>query len=34
MGDQAEARPDEILIYRVLHGAQEWVDLLSDAPDA
>lgn len=25
-----EPRPDEILIYRVLHGARNWEELLSD----
>ncbi len=25
-----EPRPDEIVIYRVLHGARKWEDLLSD----
>jgi toxin ParE1/3/4 len=28
-----EPRPDEILIYRVLHGARKWEDLLSEKPD-
>jgi plasmid stabilization system protein ParE len=25
-----EPRPDEILIYRVLHGARKWEDLISE----
>jgi toxin ParE1/3/4 len=25
-----EPRPDEILIYRVLHGARRWEDLISE----
>ena len=29
-----EPRPDEILIYRVLHGARKWEDLLSAEDDA
>lgn len=28
-----EPRPDEILIYRVLHGARNWEDLLSGQQD-
>jgi toxin ParE1/3/4 len=28
-----EPRPDDIQIYRVLHGARKWEDLLSDPPD-
>jgi toxin ParE1/3/4 len=29
-----EPRTNEILIYRVLHGARKWEDLLSEEPDA
>lgn len=28
-----EPRPDEVLIYRVLHGARQWEDLLSAEQD-
>jgi toxin ParE1/3/4 len=28
-----EPRPNEILIYRVLHGARKWEDLLSEESD-